>query len=277
MSIRVRKASGIVEEFDSNKLKQSLIRSGADKITAEEIVERILKETEPYTDTKKIYSLARKYLRRFNHASGIRYSLKRALFRLGPTGYPFEKYFGEILKNYGYEVEVGVIMEGRCIRHEIDVLATKDREITVVECKYHNSSGRSTDSKVALYVNSRFNDLRSVFENRYPDRKFSGWLVTNTRCTSDALQYAECAGFRIISWRYPSNESLQWLIESKRLYPVTIISGIKAGLIKSMIDRGIILLKDLAGMDVEKIQDLLGLPKTKAELLKRQADALCLC
>jgi len=50
-----------------------------------------------------------------------------------------------------------------------------------------------------------------------------GWLVTNTRCTSDAIQYAECVGLRIMSWRYPATGSLEKMIEEKRLYPATIL------------------------------------------------------
>ena len=104
MDIKVTKASGAVETLNLDKLRSSLTRSGADKLQADEIIERMLKVIEPATSTKKIYRLARKYLRQFNHASGIRYSLKRALQRLGPSGYPFEKYFGAILENYAEKV-----------------------------------------------------------------------------------------------------------------------------------------------------------------------------
>lgn len=277
MEIKVVKASGIVEDLNPAKLRASLIRAGADREQVEDIIERILFEVGPYTSTKKIYKLAKKYLRQLNHASGLRYSLKRALFGLGPSGYPFEKYFGELLKHYGYKVDTGVLLEGKCVKHEVDVFAIKDNEVSVFECKYHNRAGLTTDVKIAMYVNSRIQDLKPVITAKYPEKTYKGWLVTNTRCTSDAIQYAECAGLKIKSWRYPDNESIERMIEDKRLYPVTVLSDVKSGLIEKLIKHNIILLKDLTEMDVKMIQTLLLLPEDKAAALKKQADELCLC
>ena len=275
--IKVTKASGAVETLNLDKLRSSLTRSGADKLQADEIIERILRDLEPATSTKKIYRLARKYLRQINNSSGLRYSLKRALLRLGPSGYPFEKYFGAILESYGYKVKVGIILEGRCVKHEVDVLAVNDKEVSLYECKYRNKPANTTDVKVALYVDSRFRDLKPVIQKEYPGRSFRGCLVTNTRFTADAVKYAECSGLHVTSWRHPHKESLENLIEDKRLYPITVISGIKAGLIKSLIANNIILLKDLAGMNITEIMRILSLPERKASALKKQADDLCLC
>ena len=277
MKIKVKKASGIVEDLNPNKLRGSLIRSGADREQANSIIETIIEEIPPHTTTKKIYSLARKYLRQINHASGLRYSLKKALFRLGPSGYPFEKYIGEILKNYDYSVEIGSIMNGKCVKHEIDVFAVNKNEVLAVECKYRNSGGSTTDVKTAMYVHSRFRDLESVIKTAYPGKSFRGMLITNTRFTTDAIQYAECTGMHLKSWRYPETGGLQEMVETKKLYPVTVISGVKSGLIKTLFDNNIILLKDLAGMKIEKIMKMLSLNERKAKILKQQADELCLC
>ena len=275
--IQVTKFSGKVETLNLNKLRSSLTRSGADILQADEIIEKILKTLDPTTSTRKIYRLARKYLRQLNHASGLRYSLKRALQKLGPSGYTFEKYFGAILENYGYEVKVGVMLEGRCVKHEVDVIAVNDNEVLLFECKYRNKPANTTDVKVAMYVDSRFRDLKPVIIQEYPGRTFRGGLVTNTRFTSDAVKYAECSGLRVTSWRHPQKKSLESLIEDKRLYPITIISGIKSGLVRSLIAHDIILLKDLAGMDIKDMMRMLSLPEKKALALKKQADDLCLC
>ena len=277
MNIKVKKVSGIVEDLNINKLRSSLIRSGADREQADSIIETIVEEIPSHTTTKKIYSLARKYLRQVNHASGLRYSLKKALFRLGPSGYPFEKYVGEILKHYDYSVEIGTIMTGKCVSHEIDVFAVNDNEVVAVECKYRNSGGSTTDVKTAMYVHSRFRDLKSVIKTSYPGKSFRGMLITNTRFTSDAIQYAECNGMHLKSWRYPETGGLQEMIETRKLYPVTVISGVKSGLIKTLFDNDIILLKDLAGMKTGKIMKTFSLTEGKANILKQQADELCLC
>lgn len=277
MNIQVKKASGIIEDFNSRKLLESLLRSGAEQAQAEEIVEKIIPEITPYTSTKKIYRLARRYLRQFNRVSGLRYSLKRGLLRLGPSGYPFEKYFGEVLKQYGYQVDVGVTLEGTCVKHEIDVFAVNDNEVVLVECKYRNSAENAPDVKIALYVHARFQDLSPVIKSRNPGRSFSGWLVTNTRFTSDAIQYAQCAGVRIKSWRYPENDSLENMIEGKKLYPVTIMSTLNSAQIKRLIEHHVILMKDLAKMKEQDIQGLLSVSNAKALALKKQADELCFC
>lgn len=276
-NIKIKKASGVIEDFSSQKLLDSLIRSGAERDQAEEILEKITSEISPYTSTKKIYRLAHKYLRQFNRTSGLRYSLKRGLFRLGPSGYPFEKYFGEIMKHYGYAVDVGLILDGKCVKHEIDVFATNAREVVAVECKYRNTAENSPDVKIALYVHSRFQDLRPVMKSRYPGRNFTGWVVTNTRFTSDAIQYAECTGLRIKSWRHPNNSSLEKMIEDKKLYPVTVLSSLNSSRIRKLIDRRIILMKDLAQMGSTDIQSLLSVSESTAAAVKQQANDLCFC
>ncbi len=277
MTIQVTKASGITEDINPDKLRASLLRSGADKDLIEGIIDRVLNEVGPYTNTKKIYRLAKKYLRQLNHASELRYSLKRALFRLGPTGYPFEKYYGAILSNYGYETDIGMYIEGKCVRHEIDVFALKEDEVSLVECKYHRRAGIPVDVKVAMYIHSRFMDLAPVMASRYPGKKFKGWLVTNTRCTSDAMKFAKCYGLNIKSWNYPDNKSLEKMIEDKQLYPVTVISGIQRGLVTKLIDNDIVLLKDLVSMEIQDMRRMLSLPEKKALKLRQQAEELCIC
>ena len=168
-------------------------------------------------------------------------------------------------------------MNGKCVKHEIDVFAVNNNEVLAVECKYRNSGGSTTDVKTAMYVHSRFRDLASVIKTAYPGKSFRGMLITNTRFTTDAIQYAACTGMHLKSWRYPETGGLQEMVETKKLYPVTVISGVKSGLIKTLFDNDIILLKDLAGMKSEKMMKMLSLNERKAKILKQQADELCLC
>jgi Holliday junction resolvase len=277
MDIQVTKASGIVESLNTNKLFTSLRKAGADEEEAQDIIDVIVGEIKPFTSTKKIYKLAHKYLRQYNRASSLRYTLKKAIFRLGPSGYPFEKYFGAILENYGYKVQVSSMMDGKCVKHEVDVFAVNEDEVSLFECKYRNKPGNTTDVKVAMYVHARFQDLKPAIKAQYPGKTFKGWLITNTRLTSDAIQYAKCAGLHIMSWSFPEKKSLNEMIEEKRLYPVTIISGIKSGLINALINHNVILLKDLIGIDISEISRMLSLPENKAAALKKQADELCRC
>jgi hypothetical protein len=279
MAMHIIKSSGLAERFDIQKLIDSLVRSGAPADVALEIAEKVEREITPSMKTKAIFRLARKHLKQFNRASGMKYSLKKALYSLGPSGYPFEKYMAGILKAHGYSVEVDKIIQGYCVTHEVDVLASRDDQHFAIECKYHNTAGNATDVKVALYVHSRFVDIKKACEAMpgHGDFVHRGWLVTNTRCTSDALKYAECVGLKVTSWRYPDSESLEKLIEEKRLYPVTILPSARRKPLQTLFARDFILAKDIADIDGETFFRRSGLDPDIARILKRQADELCPC
>ncbi len=164
MAIPVTKASGRMEEFDIGKLIDSLMRSGAPEDIARDIADKVSVQVTHSMNTRHIFRMAKKLLRQYSHATGMRYSLKKAIYALGPTGYPFEKYVARILKSYGYGVEVNRIIKGYCVTHEVDVLASKDDRRCVIECKYHANGEKPADVKIALYVHSRFNDIRRAFE-----------------------------------------------------------------------------------------------------------------
>jgi hypothetical protein len=197
--------------------------------------------------------------------------------RLGPTGYPFEKYIGELLVQYGYEVDVGVVLEGKCVKHEVDVFARRGKDILLIECKFRNSAESSPDVKIAMYVHSRFRDLRAAMKSIYPGSHMAGWLVTNTRFTTDAIQYAHCSGLTLKSWRCPEKGSLEQMIEERKLYPVTVMSGLTGAHLRKLFEHNIILMKDLAKMELPEIKRLLSITEKRAANLKEAADKLCFC
>jgi len=278
MSKTVIKASGRIEAFDLRKLTASLIRSGAPGDVASDIASKVEIQVSASSPTRHIYRLAKKMLRQYNHASGMRYSIKKAISSLGPSGYPFEKYFGKILTVYGYTVELNRMIEGYCVQHEVDLVASKGNDRYVIECKYHTEGGSPTDVKIALYVHSRFADIKKAFELRSGNMHITqGWLVTNTRCTSDAIRYAQCVGLKIVSWGYPEGESLERMVERRRLYPVTILSSAKKQSLDMLFSNNIILAQDIADMDEETFVKKSGLDERTARALKDEADTICPC
>jgi hypothetical protein len=208
----------------------------------------------------------------------MRYSIKKAIYMLGPTGYPFEKYFAGILKAYGYSAEINRFLKGYCITHEVDIFAVRADIGCVIECKYHSNGGNPTDVKTALYVYSRFMDIKKAYELNHENRVSinEGWLVTNTRCTSDAIKYAGCVGLKVVGWKYPDENSLERMIENKKLYPVTILSSIKKTSLDILFKNDIILARDIADMDERIFIKQSGLDTAAARTLKREADELCL-
>jgi hypothetical protein len=279
MDFTIEKSTGQREKFEVRKLAESLIRSGAPPDVASEIAQKVARQMPPAGHTKAVYRMAKRLLRQYSAVSGMKYSLKKALSALGPSGYPFEKYFARILRSHGYKAETNKIMKGYCVSHEVDVVAVRGNEYAVVECKYHINGGTPTDVKVALYVHSRFEDIRKVFA-RTPGEEnaaYQGWLVTNTRCTSDAIQYAACAGLKIVSWRYPAKESLEKMIEERKLYPVTVLPAARKKALDVLFNNDIILAQEIADMDEKDFLRRSGLDAATAKAIKRQADALCPC
>lgn len=276
MAQTVIKASGEAEEFNMQKLVDSLIRSGATENAALDIAKKVESQITPSMRTKQIYKIARKILRKYSKTAGMRYSIKTAIYMLGPSGYQFEKYFTGILRAYGYSAETNRFLKGYCVTHEVDIFATLDGIGSVIECKYHSNGGNPTDVRTALYVYSRFTDIKKASEMNpgigVPVN--DGWLVTNTRCTSDAIQYAECVGMKIVSWRYPSNSSLERMIENKRLYPVTILPSLKKPSFDILFQNNIVFVRDIADMDEQIFIKRSRLDTTTASTLKREADEL---
>ncbi len=271
--MRVIKSNGEVEEFKPEKLINSLIRVGASTDEALEIANIIENNIKDLTPTRKIYRLAKELLKRMEHTYAMRYSLKKAMMRLGPSGYPFEKFFAKVMQAYNYKTKTNMIEKGFCINHEIDVLAFKKDTVVSVECKYHSTSTRSSDAKVAMYVLSRFRDLEDALKSKYKKKRFEGWLVTNTRLTVDAKRFAHCYNFKVISWRYPEDNGLEKMIETKKLYPITVLIGIRISLLKKLLDNGIVLVQDFLLTDDEFLLRM-GFSTKKIKELKRQAYAL---
>ncbi len=272
MTIEVLKQSGEKEKFDEQKFQESLKKAGAEKEVIERITKEIKAKLQPNIPTTKIEKYTSICLKRENPVLAARYNLKRALFELGPTGYPFEKYVAQILEQYGYQTKTNIYLQGKCVTHEIDVVAqnfsssfTKPGKF-LIECKYHNQGGVKSDLKVAMYTYARFLDLQNKFDGV--------WLVTNTKCTSEAISYAKCMNLKIISWKYPPGESLENLIEAKGLYPITVLH-LPRYIKRRLIENNIFLVGDLARKSPQKLSSILDLKLNSVKQLQAQAQSLC--
>jgi len=275
--VDIIKASGEKEKFQEEKLYRSLKNSGIQPALAGKVMKEVKKKIYSGIPSAKIHGYTACYLNRENPAFAARYNLKRAIMDLGPTGYPFEKYVAEIFNAYGYRTRVGQVVRGNCVSHEVDVVAEKENRHFMVECKYHNGGGIRSDVKVALYVYARFLDIKKVWE-KFPRHKnffHQAWLVTNTKCTSQAIRYAKCVGLKIISWHYPKNESLEYIIEKKALYPITTLPNLSWRVKESLVANNIVLVEDLARRPIGEIIKLTGFKEPLAQKLQSQARNLC--
>jgi hypothetical protein len=271
--IQVVKASGETEPFDSSRLRTSLQRSGADDELINKITEQVERQLRDGITTKEIYRIAFALLAQRASHKAARYKLKAAIYELGPSGFPFERFVGELLKHQGYKVQVGVIVQGKCVSHEVDVEAQKDHEHFMVECKFHSDQARKCDVKIPLYVHSRFQDISAQWskESGHGQRFHQGWLVTNTRFTTDAVQYGNCAGLHLISWDHPKSGSLRQRIDVSGLYPITCLATLNNREKQALLNAGIVLAKDLADQD---LMQRTGLRKQKFDAVMGEVKQL---
>lgn len=254
--LNVLKATGQVEPFNEEKLRFSIQRAGIPGELTENVVAHIKSKLYDQILTREIYKHVTEFLANSPHPfSRAKYSLKQAIMDLGPTGYPFEDYISEILKMEGYETQVRQTLTGKCISHEIDLIVTKNNLSSMVECKFHNSIGNHTQIHVSLYTQARFDDIKEKYNLA------DVWLVTNTKITSDALNYAICSNMKVISWDYPQLGSFRDLIEKYKLHPITTLTSLSQNQKQLLAENHVVLAKDVCKNPAAL--DILGLSENK--------------
>ena len=279
--IFVTKADGEKEIFSINKLKKSMWSSGVTPPVIEKVVSKIKANATPGISTSQIHRLTFEILKTEDKSFAARYSLKKAIMRLGPDGFPFEKYFAALLNEHGYKTSTNVIVRGKCITHEIDVIAEKYRENihAIIEAKFHSRAGGKTGSKDALYTYARFLDvsagwgMKKKHGAKPATATLQSWLVTNTKVTTEAQIYARCVGIKIIGWDYASDgENLQHLIEHKGLYPITVLVGMSNNQRRRLLQRHVVLCKQL--LDQPKVLRQSGFSQKQTSHLVKEVQSL---
>ena len=269
--LEVKKYSGEKVKFSVSKLSLSLVRSGADKAMVDLIVKKVSDELYHGISTKEIYNRAFTLLKGKNRYIASRYKLKRAIYELGPTGFPFERFISRLLKYSGYITETNIVLQGKCVTHEIDVIAKKENETTLIECKYHNEQGSKCNVKVPLYIHSRFLDVKANYEEKKP--LGSVWVVTNTRFTKDAIKYGKCSGLYLLSWDYPIGNGLKDRIDRLGLYPITVSTLLTNREKQLLLSMDVILCRDLK-CDTFSLNHL-GISDARKKKILSEINKLC--
>ena len=274
MHIKIIKADGSHEYFKIEKLRRSLRRAGAGPDEINTIVGEISDEIYDGIHTQEIYRRAFNLLRQSKLPTAARYSLRRALFSLGPTGFPFERFLGRLFALDGYKTKTGIVLQGHCAPHEIDIVAYHDTHSFVGEAKFHARPGIKTDLQVAMYSYARLLDLKEV---KVCDESVCGvkefWLITNTKFTSTAEHYGECVGLKMLSWDYPRRDNLHDRIQRVRIYPITVIQSLSMAQIATLIEHEIIICSDL--VEKKEILRKLHLSPEKQEIIIKEAISIC--
>lgn len=273
MSFYIQKYSGKTELFNLKKFTTSLQRAGASKKLIDQLVLEI-SDLPVLRTTKEIYEFALSRLSKQHSVIAARYTIKKAILDLGPSGFPFEHYIAALFNAQGYATRTHTTAHGFCVEHELDVIAIKHNEHLIVECKFHNEQGLSCDVKVPLYVKSRCDDIiKKLLLNGDTHTHHKAFIVTNTRFSQQAIAYAECSGITLLGWAYPQGAGLEVLIDTFGLHPITALVSLDHRQKKILIDNGFVLCRD-----VERHQaalEALHLSEQDKEHLMQEMKAVC--
>ncbi|TSC60996.1 MAG: ATP-cone domain-containing protein [Parcubacteria group bacterium Gr01-1014_107] len=272
--VRILKAGGQLEEFKQEKLERSLLKAGAGRTIASEIIGHIERELKEGMSTSQIYKHAFFLLEKKDKPVATRYSLRRAILELGPSGFPFEDFVSEILREKGFTTEVDVTLKGECAKHEIDVVAYNENKLMMVEAKFHNELGIKTDLKTILYVKARFDDIKPLTFNYGGVRAFNeNWIITNTKFTESTIGYGKCKNMIMIGWNYPGKGNLQDMIEDSGLHPLTCLSSLSQRQKGELLRKGIVLCRKLK----DNYQELesLGIKKGGVDEVNKEIGLVC--
>ncbi|WP_308992877.1 ATP cone domain-containing protein [Mariniflexile litorale] len=274
-NIEIIKSSGEKVKFSLDKLRLSLKRTGADNTIVNQILDKVRDELYQGISTKEIYNRAFSLLKKNKSHLASKYKLKKAIYELGPTGFPFERFVSAILNYSGYKTEVGKILQGKCVSHETDIIAFKNLEATIIECKFHSEQGLNCNVKIPLYINSRYQDVRANWSKSSKKEVLltQGWVVTNTRFTKDALQFGNCTGLYLLSWDYPENDALKDRIDRLGLYPITVSTLLTNREKQFLLSRDVVLCREL--IEDNFYLDHLGVSETRKEKILNEILQLC--
>lgn len=273
--INVKKHSGDLVPFSEASLLKSLLNSGATNDEAKHVADLITQDLYEGIPTKELYQKAFEALKTIKSSIAARYSLKRALQKLGPDGFYFEKWMGKIFETQGFNAVTGQNLEGQSgITHEIDVVAANENEKLVCECKFRNDLDAKISVTTPMYFLSRFTDLKDkgfTYFNK-PFKPTKGYLITNAFFTSDSIQFANYYGIELISWNYPENRSIKSLTDKFGMYPITCLTTLTDEEEKLLLDKNCILVRELIKQPI--ILNNLNCSSDRIEIVLKEAKEL---
>lgn len=265
--VYVKKLDGRTEKYDPSKLRKSLLNSGADQDTADKILAKVDGILYDGIETKKLFKFVLKEFKMYKPGVSSKYNLKNAILRLDSEGFHFEKLVAKIFQKKGYTVTLNQIVNGEYIKHEIDISAEKGKEKIMIECKHHAKPWLGTDIQTALYVHSRFIGVKKLFT--------MPMLVTNTRFSPQVITYSKGVGLKLMGWKIPEGNSLEYNIEKFKLYPITMLVSLDRQKIYELFGMNILLISELFSISVSKLSGILKISISKANKILEEAKSLC--
>lgn len=274
-NFKVQNLSGKKEPFSSQKVYRSARNAGADKALALQITKAVEKIAYPNIKTREIFKEVKRLLRQHNFKASLKFDLKNAMRRLGPTGFPFEKYVKSILENNGFRTRINIYVKGRCCTHEIDFIAEKGETVYLGECKYRNLPETLVGLNIALSNYARFLDLKQgSFFDKFSGKKIESILVTNAKFTGQSVAYSKCMDVKLLGWKYPKKQGLEKIIEQNKLYPITILPSVSIKTADVFTAKEKMLASDMLKINIKQFAGRNKLNRIELEQAKKEAKIL---
>ena len=145
----------------------------------------------------------------------------------------------------------------------------------MIECKYHSNQGRFCDVKVPLYIQSRFFDIKTEWKKdpEQNSKQFKGWVYTNTRFTTDAIDYGTCVDLGLTSWDYPAGNGLRERIDRTGMHPITALTTLTKYEKTVLLDQGVVICKQL--LEKPSILENIGVAQGRIKNIVNDLEELC--
>ncbi len=250
--VKIVKMNGETDDFSREKAIRSCERAGADPELCAHIVDSLEKKLYSGMHTREILNIIRSMLKGADKTSAVRYGLKEAISKLDPEFHEFEFFIARLLRYDGYKTQRSPepMVEGHCIEHEIDVVATRGAEVAIVECKHHYKDHTFTGLDVPMRQWARLDDIVAGYRGKRKNsiNATSAWVVTNTKYSEHARRYARCRAVTLIGWNYPREGGLNEMIEKHHAYPLTM-AGLSRAEREKLVGSGIYNVLDFLDAD----------------------------
>jgi Holliday junction resolvase-like predicted endonuclease len=267
--VNVKKADGRMEPYSREKVIRTCLRLRLEQREAEKVADEIESRLYEGMPTRRVLQMMYEHGQREKEHLGHMTDLREAIALMRPKP-DFEQFVAIMMESEGYKVATNKVLNGACVDHEIDVIASSQQEVLYIEVKHHSQFHTFTGLDNFLEINSSFEDLmQGYLAHRHKYNFTKPMLVVNTKISDHARRYAACRGIGVIAWSVPDRNGLEHRIHHRRLYPVTVIKGVDKGAFERLGDVGVYTLRQLMDSDLRELSRAsrvdVGLLKSMAE------------
>jgi hypothetical protein len=272
LPVFVTKADGSRQFFDREKVVRTCLRMGASRQMAYEVAGKVERRLYDGIPTAKVLQLVFFFMRRQQPRVSYPYDLRKGMSLMSPKP-EFEEFIQLLLSNNGFEVDPNKILVGNCGEHEVDAVARKDGVTYFVEAKHHFNYHALTGLDESRIARAILEDVTEAYESGKISQRFDrAMIITNTKYSEHAVNYGSCRNILQIGWNTPVDLSVQHMIETTNLYPLSCLKDLKRDARAQLASSGIVVMKQLINEDLVTLSRKTGVPKQILENIREQAE-----